>query len=637
MTEGVERRLAAILAADVVGYSRLMEADEAGTHARLKALRKDLIDPAIARRKGRIVKLTGDGALVEFPSAVGAVLAAAEIQRAMAVQNADLPAGRRLDLRIGINLGDVIIEGDDIYGDGVNIAARLEGLAEPGGICVARNVFNQVKGKVDLGFAPAGEHRVKNITEPVTVYRVRLDGSMLRPARRRSSVWRPGALATAAAAAIILAGGGIWMLYPRTEAPAQVASERSEPLRLPSKPSIAVLPFANLNNDPDQDLFIDGLTNDIITDLSKFSTLFVIAANSTFQYKGKAVNVKDVARDLGVRYVLEGSVQRSNDTLRINAQLIDAPSGHHVWAERYDRDPKNFFAVQNEITRNVVGVIYPLGEGRGKLQKEELERVAHTPTENLEAYDYFLQAMFYVDHYNEEDNLRARELFEKAVEVDPGYARAYAKNTWTYILEHFNGWTDAPEAALQRAMEEAKRAIAADPNEPWAHWALASVYLMQRQHDSALQAYRKASELGPSDASTIIEYGWGLSLAGRADDGIPLIEQAMRLNPYHPDFYYAVLSDAYFVAHRYQDMVATLEKASQPYSALYRRLVVGYAQLGRMEEARAALAKYRELEPQGSIELTANALPFKRQDDLKRFLDGLRKAGLPERPPAPGT
>jgi adenylate cyclase len=320
------------------------------------------------------------------------VLAAAEIQRAVASHETDRPADDRIAFRIGINLGDVIIEDDDIYGEGVNVASRLEGLAAPGGICVSRTVYNQVKGKVDFGFAPAGEHRVKNISEPVTVYRAVLDGAKWRPMRRSLAFRHRGMIgASAAAVAAIIAGGALWSFYPRPKSPAQFASDESGPLKLPAKPSIAVLPFANLNDDPDQDLFIDGLTNDIITDLSKFSTLFVIAANSTFRYKGQAVKVQDVARDLGVRYVLEGSVQRSDDTLRINAQLIDATTGAHVWAERYDRPAEDFFAVQNDIARNVVGIIRPLAEGRGKLQKAELERIGSIPTENLEAYDYFLQ------------------------------------------------------------------------------------------------------------------------------------------------------------------------------------------------------------------------------------------------------
>jgi adenylate cyclase len=638
-SSGVERRLAAILAADVVGYSRLMEADEAGTHARLKALRQDLIEPAIARHKGRVVKLTGDGALAEFPSAVGAVLAAAEIQRAVAEHEAGLPPDERIAFRIGINLGDVIIEADDIYGDGVNIAARLEALAEAGGICVSRTVYNQVKGKVDFGFAPAGEHRVKNISEPVSVYRAVLDGARWLPTRGSSAFWRRGTVAAVAAGlAAILAGGALWTFYPWPTPPASVVAS-SEPLKLPSKPSVAVLPFGNLNNDPDEELFIDGLTNDIITDLSKFSTLFVIAANSTFQYKGKAVNVKDVARDLGVRYVLEGSVQRSDDTLRINAQLIDATTGAHVWAERYDRPAKDFFAVQSEITRNIVGVVSPLAEGRGKLQKQELERIGRTATENLQAYDYFLQGMVYMDKGTREDNFRSREMFEKAIALDLGYARAYGKNTWTYLLEYANGWSDEPERAFQKAMEMADTAVAVDPNESWAHYGLGSAYIWRKQYDLGIQSFQKAHELNPNEATILADYAWALANAGRPDEALPLIQNAMRLNPYHPPFYEGdVLWRVHFVAGRYQEALdALLQITGAPYHARYRKLAATYPYLGRMEEARAAMAKFRELEPQASIELYARTEPFKRKDDLERYLDGLRKAGLPERPPAPGT
>jgi adenylate cyclase len=631
---GVERRLAAILAADVVGYSRLMEANEASTHARLKALRKELIDPAIARHKGRIVKLTGDGALVEFPSAVGAVLAAAEIQRTVAEHEAGRPANERIAFRIGINLGDVIIEDDDIYGDGVNVAARLEALAEPGGICVSRTVYNQVKGKVDFGFAPAGEHRVKNISEPVSVYRVLLDGVRWQPSRRASASWRRGMIAAAAALAVIVAGGALWTFYPRPEP----AAEKAAPLEYPSMPSIAVLPFTNLNDDPEEELFIDGLTNDVITDLSKFSTLFVIAANSTFQYKRKAVNVQDVARDLGVRYVLEGSVQRSGDTLRINAQLIDATTGAHVWAERYDRAANDFFAVQNEITRSIVGVVSPLAEGRGKLQKQELERIGRTATENLQAYDYFLQGIVYMDKGTRDDNLRSREMFEKALELDPGYARAYGKNTWTYLLEYANGWTDEPERAFQKAMEVANTAVAVDPNEPWAHYGLGSAYIWRKQYDLGIQSFQRAHELNPNEATILADYAWALGMAGRPDEALPLIEKAIRLNPYHPPFYKGdVLWRVHFVARRYEEALDALVQVTSPYPARYRRLAATYPYLNRMDEARAAMAKFRELEPQASIELYTRTEPFRRKDDLERYLDGLRRAGLPEKSPVPGT
>jgi adenylate cyclase len=385
------------------------------------------------------------------------------------------------------------------------------------------------------------------------------------------------------AALVLVFAAGITVWFQPWSAPDEAVSAKHEPLKLPSKPSIAVLPFANLNNDPDEDLFIDGLTNDIITDLSKFSSLFVIAANSTFQYKGKAANVKDVARDLGVRYVLEGSVQRSEDTLRINAQLIDATTGTHVWAERYDREAKDFFAIQNEITQNVVGVISPIAEGRGTLQKEELERIARTDTENLEAYDYFLQGMFYVDHVTKVDTIKARNLFEKTIELDSGFARAYGKNTWTYLFEYAYGWTDAPERTLQKAMEVANAGIAADSNEPWAHYGLGSAYIFQKQYDLGLREFQKAHELNPNEATILADYAWALSLAGRPDDAMPLIEEALRLNPYHPRFYVAdVLWRVHFVAGRYKEALDALLSVSDLYPPLYQRLVATYPYLGRI-------------------------------------------------------
>ena len=365
------------------------------------------------------------------------------------------------------------------------------------------------------------------------VYRVLLDGAGGGRRAVPLASWRRGMIAAAAAAR---RGDRRWRraLDPLSAASAARAGRLrpAEPLQLPSKPSIAVLPFANLNNDPDEELFIDGLTNDIITDLSKFSTLFVIAANSTFQYKGKAVNVQDVARDLGVRYVLEGSVQRAGDTLRINAQLIDATTRPHVWAERYDRAAKDFFAVQNEITRNIVGVISPLAEGRGKLQKagagtnrtDSRQKISRLTTISSRAWSTWTKC-------TREDNLRSREMFEKAIELDPGYARAYGKNTWTYLLEYANGWTDEPERAFQKALEVANTAVAADPNEPWAHYGLGSAYIWQKQYDLGIQSFQKAHELNPNEATILADYAWALSMAGRPDEALPLIEEGHTSEP----------------------------------------------------------------------------------------------------------
>jgi adenylate cyclase len=514
MGEGrADRRLTAILAADVVGYSRLMAADEKGTHARLKGLRKDFIEPTVAEHHGRIVKLTGDGALVEFGSVVDAVECAAAIQAGVAERQAGQPNDRRIVFRIGINIGDVIIEDDDIYGDGVNVAARLEGLAEPGGICVSRNVYNQVKNKVAFGFEPMGEHQVKNIPEPVIAYRVLPDPGPvakiigLKHAGRPK--WRWAMVATTALAIVALAGGGLFALYHRQEAPVEAASSQTEPLPLPAKPSIAVLPFTNLSDDPAQDYLVDGITNDIITDLSKFSTLFVIAANSTFRYKGQAVKVQDIARDLGVRYLLEGSVQRAGDVLRVNAQLIDATTGRHIWAERYNRTAADLFTVQQEMTRQIAGLI--ASERGGPVTKAELERIVRRPTQNMSAYEYFLRGVGHRNLETKEDTQLAREMFEKAAEIDPRYARAIANIGLTYQDDIWGEWTASRERSLAKSEELARRAIEIDPSEPLGYMVLGSTYQFRGKADQAISMLEKAQALNPNDVH--IKHGLASALA----------------------------------------------------------------------------------------------------------------------------
>jgi TolB-like protein/class 3 adenylate cyclase len=433
MAPRTERKLAAILAADVVGYSRLVGDDEAGTITRLRKLRKDFIEPVIADYHGRVVKLMGDGALVEFASAVDAVECAVAIQTGVAQREAVLPDDRRLAFRIGINVGDIIVEDGDILGDGVNVAARLEGLAEPGGICIARNVWNQVKAKLGLPFEPMGEHRVKNIAEPVTVYRVNLEAG--GGALRRRSPWRPHRWQAAAAALVLVlvagATGAWYTLWRPLPVPAPVATiaastgaaEARPALPLPDKPSIAVLPFENLSGDPKQERLAGGITEDVITDLSRFHELFVIARNSTEVYKGKPVDVREVARDLGVRYVLEGSLQIEGDRVRITAQLIDATTGNHVWADRYDRPLEDVFAVQDEVTQKIASTLAaPWG---GVLTQAGRESARRKPPQNLQAYDYYLLGIEHKHRFTEEDNKKAHELLAKAIEIDPGFVRAY--------------------------------------------------------------------------------------------------------------------------------------------------------------------------------------------------------------------
>jgi adenylate cyclase len=630
----MERRLAAILAADVVGYSRLMAADEKGTHARLKALRQDFIEPKINEHHGRVVKLMGDGALVEFGSVVDAVECAAAIQKGVAERQAELPEDQRIDFRIGINVGDIIIEDDDIYGDGVNIAARLEQLAEPGSICVSRNVYNQVKNKVAFGFEPMGEHRVKNIPEPVVAYRVMPDpgpvAGIIGP-RRAGPRWRRPALAATTLVVLALAGGGLVALYHRQEAPVEAGSGQVDPLPLPAKPSIAVLPFANLSNDPAQDYFVDGITNDIITDLSKFSTLFVVAANSTFRYKGQAVKMQDVARDLGVRYVLEGSVQRAADVLRVNAQLVDATTGHHVWAERYDRPTGDLFAVQHEMTRQIAGLI--ASERGGPVTKTELERTARRSTQNLSAYEYFLRGVGHRNLETKEDTQLAREMFEKASQIDPRYARAIANLSLTYQDEIWGDWTASRERSLAKSEELARRAIEIDPSEPLGYMVLGLAYQLRGKANQAILLIEKAQALNPNDVH--IKHGLAstLAYAGSPEQAIALLKEAQRLDPYYPEVILRDLGQAQFFARRYRDALATFSGITHRHRTSYWLYVAAsHAQLEQLDEARAAIEEARKLNPKLTLEReirrrVENGLAPASAEHLRA---ALRKAGLPE-------
>jgi adenylate cyclase len=630
----MERRLAAVLAADVVGYSRLMAADEWGTHERLKALRKDFIEPKIAEHRGRVVKLTGDGALVEFASVVDAVECAAAIQSGVAERQATLTEEQRIAFRIGINIGDIIVEDDDIYGDGVNVAARLEALAAPGGICVARNVYNQVKSKVAFGFEPMGEHQVKNIPEPVVVYRV-LPGS--GPVAKISARERPGARwgwSAAGATALLLlalAGGGLFALYHREPATVAPVSGQAEALPLPAKPSIAVLPFSNLSDDRAQDFFVDGITNDIMTDLSRFSTLFVIAANSTFRYKGQAVKVQDVARELGVRYVIEGSVQRTAEVLRINVQLIDATTGHHMWAERYERPAEDLFAVQQEITRQIASLT--ASERGGPVFKAELERIERRPTQSLSAYEYFLRGVSHRNLETREDTQLALQMFEQASELDPRYARAIANLGLTHLDEIWGDWSESREQSLASSEELARRAIEIDPSEPLGYMVLGIAHQLRGEADQAIALIEQAHALNPNDVH--IKQGLASTLAyvGFPDRAIALLEEAQRLDPYYPEVILRDIGQAQFFARRYADALATFSKIARRHRTSYWLYVAaGHAQLEQLDEARAAVEEALKLNPNLTLEREIdrrieNGLAPTNAEHLRA---ALRKAGLPE-------
>ena len=582
-----ERRLTTILAADVVGYSRLMAADEAGTFARLKAHRNELIEPKTAEYHGRVVKLTGDGTLMEFGSVVDAVLFAVDVQRAMAERDAAVPEERRIRYRVGINIGDIIVDGEDIYGDGVNVAARLEEIAEPGSVYVSRSVYNQIKGKIGLSFEDLGEKLVKNIPDPVWVYRVDLS---------------------------------------RTDTDSVSRGSDARTLPLPDKPSIAVLPFVNMSGDAEQEYFSDGITEDLITDLSKISGLFVVARNAVFLYKGKAVKLVEVSRELGVRYVLEGSVRKAADRVRISAQLIDPRTGYHLWAERYDRDLTDIFALQDEITEKIVAAL------EVKLTEGEQLQVARRYTENLEAYDYFLRGRAYQASATNEDNARAREMFERAIELDPTFAGAYAQLSYSHFRDWRYQWSKDPQA-LEWALKAAQKAVALDDSLPLAYMYLGWAYLWKKQYEQAIAEAERAIALDPNFAEGYARFGQILTLAGRPEEGVNLLKKAMSLDPHYPPTYLFFLGYGYYAMGQYEEAIAALKRSlarNPDHFSPHRALAVIFSELGRKEEARAEVAEMLRISPGVSLEGQRERMCFKDQAVFERYLEGLRKAGLPE-------
>lgn len=618
----VERKLAAILSADVEAYSRLMGQDEVATVRTITAYR-DVIASAVARYAGRVVDAPGDNVLAEFSSVVDAVQCAVDFQRELQTRNAALPASRQMRFRIGINLGDVIVEDARLYGDGVNIAARMESLAEGGGICLSGTAYDQVEGKLPLGYDFLGEHSVKNIDRPVRVYRLRLEPGASSVASlgrgRRAGPGRRVYAATAAVAVLVLLGaaGSFGWRWMRTTASVTR-------LALPSRPSVAVLPFANLSRDSAQEYFSDGVTEDLITGLSKVSGLFVIARNSVFTYKGRAVNVGEVARDLGVRYVLEGSVQRAGDRVRITAQLVDATTGYHVWAERYDREVRDIFAVQDDVTQHIVGALAV------KLTEGERGRLGRVPTGNPEAYDVCLQGSNLLKRTTRESNAEARQMFVKALDLDPEFARAYAGLGRAHLQSWQFMWSTDPES-LERARELAERAIKLDDTLGDAYHLLAQIYLWKKDHDSAIALAERAVALAPNDADgyeTLAEVlGWG----GRAEDSIRYIRRAMRFNPHYPFYYLWTLGHGYYLTGRTQQAVDAFKKIVEQnpnFMAAHAYLAVILTERGRADEARAAWEAASRLSPGVTLALLSQRLPYRRPADLDRVLRAARKAGI---------
>ncbi len=630
----MERRLAAILAADVVGYSRLIREDEAGTLAALKAHREQLIEPKVAERNGRIVKLMGDGLLIEFPSAVEAVQCAVEIQHTIGERNAEAPEEKRITYRIGINIGDIVVEDDDIYGDGVNVAARLEGLSEPSGICVARNVFNQVKDKLDLTIEHLGEREVKNIAEPVTVYRVVLDdkaAALVTPVVQGAAkpVYRRWVVAAAAAVVLAAAVWGVFWWHPWAPYVEPASLERMA-FPLPDKPSIAVLPFTNMSGDPDQEYFADGMTEDIITDLSKFELFFVVSRNSSFTYKGASANVKDVARDLGVQYVVEGSVRKFDDRLRITAQLVDAIADKHIWAERYDRELQDVFQVQDEITQSIVTSVAP------EYFSAELRRAQRKEEQNLDAWDAFMRGYWHFLRFTKDDNAAAQRLLREAIDLDSHRANYHGMLAVTHLMDALYGWSESRAVSFRVALESAERGLALDGQNTQALRSIGLVHFFSKNHDVALSYYERAVAVNPNEAENRALLGAALGVAGDYDAALDQFETAMRLSPRdaHIATWYNYLAVAAFVVGRNEEAAEWGRKtreANPQFPGGYRTLAASYGNLGRLTEAEAAREKLQELLPHLTIAQLRKRLPyFKNPDDLDRYLDGLRRAGLPE-------
>ena len=628
----VERKLAAILVADVVGYSRLVGTDEEGTIARLRATRDELIDPSIARHNGRIVKTMGDGLLIEFTSVVDAVRSAAEVQRAMAERNTGAPGSERIEFRVGINLGDVVVEGDDIMGDGVNVAARLEGLAEPGGVCISGTAFDQVRDKLDVGYEHLGEQKVKNIARPVRVYKV-----LLRPADEGKMVGvkptgRPQKLRWAAAAAIILGvftAGGVWWWQPWLPGIETTSVARVD-FPLPDKPSIAVLPFDNLSGDESLEHFADGLSEDITASLAKLPRIFVIARNSSFTYKGRAVKVQQVAEELGVKYVLEGSIQKSGEQLRITSQLIDGITGGHVWTERYDRKAADLFAVKDAITLNILSNLEVALTGK------ENARLKLHDTDSLEAWLAHRESAKYYRRFTKETNLRARELAQAAIELDPDFSAAHSRLAMTHMMDARLRWVDEPKKSLVKAEEVARRALQLDPTNSSANNALAMLHLHKREYAQALAAGERATFLAPNDGQVIAMYGLVLQKANEPEKSIQHLERALRLNPFAPYWAFESLGESYVMAGRFQDAIAPYKKALklQPKGAVagdaHLGLALAYDGLGRDDEAKEEIKKAIEVYPAFTLGYLEEWQQYQDKEYSVQWLAKLRRLGLPE-------
>jgi len=623
-----KRKLAAILHADVVGFSRLMGEDEAGTHQALGTLRR-AVDPLIAGHGGRIVGTAGDSLLADFSSVVDTLSCAVEMQRTAHAINDPIPPERRLELRIGVNLGDVIVDGDDIFGDGVNIAARLEALAQPGTVCISQTVYEHVRNKLNLDYRPLGSHRVKNIAEPVRAYAVGVPAAAPRPRRGRRTL-----VAVTGPAALIVAGLIGWALYTgtgrelpglgATPKPVEVAS-LAAPSRLAGRPSVAVLPFKNLSGDPGQDFFSDGITEDVISALGRFSNLLVAAKSASFQFKGRSLAPAEIGRLVDARYLLEESIRRAGDRIRVNVELTEAASGLHVWSETYDAEVRDIFAVQDDIARRVVGA------AAVKLTRFERERVLTKPTENLAAYEYVLHGREFLSHTSRDKNDEAAALFQRAIDLDPNYAAAYAALGGAHYEAVVSGWTEFREDEVERAESLAQKALALDPATTSAYRLLSNVNMYRRRYDLALGQVDRALEINPSDAESYFARGNILVWAGRAEEAMPWLEGALRFDRAH-----ALTSQdlciAYYYLRRYGEAVEAGDRAlaRSPGRSIQTEthpfLAAAYAQMGRDQDAEGERVIVMHLSP--FFNARRFAAQFGTQEARDHLLEGLTKAGF---------
>lgn len=578
--EGFKRKLTAIFSADVEGYSRLMGNDEASTIHTLTVYKKAMTF-LIKRHRGRVVDAPGDNLLAEFASMVDAVQCAVEIQRELAEKNQEFPEEKRMHFRIGVNLGDVVEEQDRIYGDGVNIAARLEGLAKGGGICISRNAYDQVKSKLDLEFEYLGEKKLKNIAEPVRAYRVQMETSTAGP-------------------------------------------KMSAKLELPDKPSIAVLPFNNMSADPEQNYFADGISEDITTELSRFHSIFVISRNTSFTYRGDAINIQHVGQKLGAEYIVEGSVRKAGNRIRVTAQLIAAATDHHVWAERYDRNLEDIFSIQDEITEIIVSTL------AGRIEAAGIERAKRKNTENMVAYDYLLKGLDFhkSDRNTKEDAAKAVEMFTKAVELDPGFARAHA---WLACASFALWYPKYSPEQVAECKARVQKALSLDENESEAHRILGAIYLHRdRQFERAEHHITKAITLNPNDANTAAKATELFCFTGRSQEAVASIKRAMSLNPLYPDWYWQELGLALYVGGQYTEAIDAFNRIANLVEFDYAYLAACRVALGEVEKAKSHVANLLRMMPRASIRYYEKTQPYKNDADLKRFLNALREAGLGE-------